>query len=30
MQGIRQWVKADGCSSSPHDGTKLVGAPGSI
>jgi polyhydroxybutyrate depolymerase len=30
MQGIRQWVKADGCSSTPHDGTKLVGAPGSI
>jgi polyhydroxybutyrate depolymerase len=30
MQGIRQWVKADGCSSMPHNGTELVGAPGSI
>jgi polyhydroxybutyrate depolymerase len=30
MQGIRQWVKADGCSTTPHDGTELVGAPGSI
>jgi polyhydroxybutyrate depolymerase len=30
MQGIRQWVKADGCSATPHDGTELVGAAGSI
>jgi len=30
MQGIRQWVKADGCSSTPHVGTTIVGAPGSI
>ena len=30
MQGIRQWVKADGCSRTPHDGTEIVGAKGSI
>jgi polyhydroxybutyrate depolymerase len=30
MQGIHQWVKADGCSSTPHKGSELVGAPGSI
>jgi polyhydroxybutyrate depolymerase len=30
MQGIHQWVKADGCASAPHDGTVMVGATGSI
>jgi polyhydroxybutyrate depolymerase len=30
MEGIRQWVKADGCAATPHDGTTMVGAPGSI
>ncbi len=30
MEGIDQWVKADGCDSSPHDGSPIVGAPGSI
>jgi polyhydroxybutyrate depolymerase len=30
MQGVAQWVKADGCSTTPHDGAKIVGAPGSI
>ena len=30
MQGIRQWVKADGCASTPHDGDTIVGAAGSI
>jgi polyhydroxybutyrate depolymerase len=30
MEGIDQWVKADGCSSTPHDGKPIVGAPGSI
>jgi polyhydroxybutyrate depolymerase len=30
MQGIRQWVKADGCPSTPRDGTVMVGAAGSI
>jgi poly(3-hydroxybutyrate) depolymerase len=30
MQGIHQWVEADGCSGAPHDGTEIVGAPGSI
>jgi polyhydroxybutyrate depolymerase len=30
MQGIRQWVKADGCASTPHDGATIVGAAGSI
>jgi polyhydroxybutyrate depolymerase len=29
MEGIRQWVKADGCSTMPHDGTTIVGT-GSI
>ncbi len=29
MQGIDQWVKADGCSSKPHSGATIVGA-GSI
>jgi polyhydroxybutyrate depolymerase len=27
MQGIGNWVAADGCSSSPHTGTPLRGAP---
>jgi polyhydroxybutyrate depolymerase len=30
MQGIDQWVKADGCSTKPHTGTVIVGAAGSI
>jgi polyhydroxybutyrate depolymerase len=30
MEGIDQWVKADGCSPAPHVGTTIVGAPGSI
>ncbi|HEY1829591.1 MAG TPA: PHB depolymerase family esterase [Acidimicrobiales bacterium] len=30
MEGIDQWVKADGCSSTPHDGPTMVGAAGSI
>ena len=30
MQGIHQWAKADGCSSTPHVGTEIVGAAGSI
>jgi polyhydroxybutyrate depolymerase len=30
MQGITQWEKADGCSTTPYDGTRIVGAPGSI
>jgi polyhydroxybutyrate depolymerase len=30
MQGIRQWVKADGCSPTAHTGKTIVGAPGSI
>jgi polyhydroxybutyrate depolymerase len=30
MEGIRQWVKADGCSSKPHDAKPLVGAAGSL
>jgi polyhydroxybutyrate depolymerase len=30
MEGIDQWVKADGCSPMPHDGTEIVGAAGSI
>ena len=30
LQGIDQWVKADGCSTTPHDGTEIVGAAGSI
>jgi len=30
MEGIDQWVKADQCSPTPHDGTTIVGAPGSI
>jgi polyhydroxybutyrate depolymerase len=30
MQGIRQWVKADGCARTPKVGTEIVGAAGSI
>jgi len=30
MEGIDQWVKADGCDPAPHEGTEIVGAPGSI
>jgi polyhydroxybutyrate depolymerase len=29
-EGIAQWVKADGCATTPHTGTTIVGAPGSI
>ncbi len=30
MQGIDKWIVADGCSSNPHDSTKMVGTPGSL
>jgi polyhydroxybutyrate depolymerase len=30
LQGIAQWVRADGCSSTPHRGVTIVGAAGSI
>ena len=30
LEGIGQWVKADGCSSIPHDAKPIVGAAGSI
>jgi polyhydroxybutyrate depolymerase len=30
MQGIEQWVKADGCSAKAHTGATIVGAAGSI
>jgi polyhydroxybutyrate depolymerase len=30
MQGIDQWVKADGCSAKPYQGATIVGAVGSI
>jgi polyhydroxybutyrate depolymerase len=30
MQGIEQWVKADGCKTKPLTGTPIVGAAGSI
>jgi polyhydroxybutyrate depolymerase len=30
MEGIDQWVRADGCSTRPDKTTKLVGAPHSI
>ena len=30
MQGIDQWVRADGCNTKPHTGTTIVGAAGSI
>ena len=29
MEGIDQWVKADGCNPKPHDGKTIVGAAGS-
>ncbi len=30
MEGIDQWVKADGCDKKPVTGTEIVGAAGSI
>ena len=30
MEGIDQWVKADGCDTKPRTGTVVVGAAGSI
>jgi polyhydroxybutyrate depolymerase len=30
MQGIAQWVRADGCASLPHRGARIAGAAGSI
>ena len=30
MEGINQWVKADGCNRTPHDGKTIVGAANSI
>ena len=30
MQGIDQWVKADGCRTKPVTGTPIIGAAGSI
>jgi polyhydroxybutyrate depolymerase len=30
LQGIHQWVMADECQRSPHVGTTIAGAPGSI
>ena len=30
MEGIKQWVKANGCHPSPHDGKTIVGAANSI
>jgi polyhydroxybutyrate depolymerase len=30
MEGIDQWVKADGCSKKPATGTTIVGAAGTI
>jgi polyhydroxybutyrate depolymerase len=30
MEGIDQWVRADGCDPHPHDAPTIVGAPGSI
>ena len=30
MEGIDQWVRADGCRPTPHRGSTIVGAPGSI
>jgi polyhydroxybutyrate depolymerase len=29
QEGLNQWVKADGCSTTPHTGTTIVGAVGS-
>ncbi len=28
MHGVKAWVKADGCATTPHDGTPIVGAKG--
>ncbi len=30
MQGIDQWVKADGCGTKPHAATTIVGAAASV
>jgi polyhydroxybutyrate depolymerase len=30
LDGINQWVKNDGCSTTPHDAPTIVGAAGSI
>ena len=30
MEGIDQWVKADGCDPVPQDAPTIVGAPGSV
>jgi polyhydroxybutyrate depolymerase len=30
MEGINQWVKADGCSPTPHDAAPIVGAANSV
>jgi polyhydroxybutyrate depolymerase len=30
MQGVDQWVKNDGCSTTPHDAAPIIGAAGSI
>jgi polyhydroxybutyrate depolymerase len=30
MEGITQWVSANGCSSTPHVAPTVVGAPGSV
>jgi polyhydroxybutyrate depolymerase len=30
MEGIKQWVRADGCNATPHDGKTIVGAANSI
>jgi polyhydroxybutyrate depolymerase len=29
LSGVAQWVRADGCRSTPHDGPTIVGAAGS-
>jgi poly(3-hydroxybutyrate) depolymerase len=30
MEGIDQWVKADGCTTHPHDAPTIVGATGTV
>jgi polyhydroxybutyrate depolymerase len=30
MEGIDQWVAADGCDPTPHDGPTIVGATGTV
>jgi polyhydroxybutyrate depolymerase len=30
LDGVMQWVKNDGCSTTPHDAAPIVGAAGSI